>query len=59
MTLKMLREELCRRQTQNQWPSDIASAVDVLINMIDRHRPLGSDGKHGNLHTATCGCLDK
>lgn len=56
----MLREDLCRRQVQaREWPSDIASAVDVLINMIDRHRPLGSNGKHGDLHTDTCGCVDK
>jgi hypothetical protein len=55
----MLREELCRRSTGNDWPSDIASGVDVLISMIDRHRPLASDGKHGNLHTATCGCDDE
>lgn len=59
MSIKMLREELCRRSTRNDWPSDIASAVDVLIEMIDRHRPLANDGKHGNLHTATCGCDDK
>lgn len=59
MSLKMLREDLCRRQVQaDQWPSDIASAVDVLINMIDRHRPLGQDGSHGDLHTPTCGCED-
>lgn len=60
MSIKMLREDLCRRQVQaHQWPSDIASAVAVLINMIDRHRPLGPDCKHGNRHTATCGCADK
>lgn len=56
----MLREDLCRRRVQApEWPSDIVSAVDVLINMIDRHRPLGSNGKHGDLHTDTCGCVDK
>lgn len=60
MSIKMLREDLCRRQVQApEWPSDIASAVDVLINMIDRHRPLASDGKHGDLHTDTCGCEDR
>jgi hypothetical protein len=30
-----------------------------LVEEIDRHRPSGSDGKHGNLHTTTCGCEDK
>lgn len=59
MSIKMLREDLCRRQTDSEeWPSDISSGVEVLINMIDRHRPLGPDGTHGMLHTATCGCDD-
>lgn len=57
MSLKMLREDLCRRQVQSHdWPQPIESAVDVLIAMIDMHRPLGNDGKHGDLHTPTCGC---
>ena len=30
-----------------------------LIAECDRHRPIGPDGKHGNRHTPTCGCLDK
>lgn len=57
----MLREHLCSDQARwgREWPDGISSAVDVLINMIDRHRPLGSNGKHGDLHTATCGCEDK
>jgi hypothetical protein len=33
--------------------------VNRLIQRIDTHRPLGSDGKHGRLHTPTCGCEDK
>lgn len=57
MSLKTLREILCSEQAHAKgWPSDIASAVDVLVEMIDRHRPLGSDGTHGDLHTETCGC---
>ena len=61
MSIKMLREHLCADQArwQAEWPSDIDSAVYVLIRMIDKHRPLGVDGKHGKLHTATCGCEDK
>lgn len=27
-----------------------------LIDECNRHRPTGPDGKHGNLHTKTCGC---
>lgn len=30
-----------------------------LVKDIDRQRPLGSDGKHGNLHTPWCQCPDK
>jgi len=57
MSLKMLREALCRSEAQaDQWPESIRSAVDVLIDMIDKHRPLGPDGKHGERHTPTCGC---
>lgn len=57
----MLREDLVRRQVQQSgdWPESIASAVDVLVAMIDKHRPLGNDGRHGYLHTDTCGCEDK
>lgn len=30
--------------------------LGALIAELDKHRPLGSDGKHGNRHTPTCGC---
>lgn len=55
--LKSLREALCRVSVG-------ASATHVrriseVIDEIDRHRPLGSDGKHGDRHTDTCGCDDK
>lgn len=33
-------------------------AINRLIGLLDLHRPLGSDGKHGDLHTPTCGCVD-
>lgn len=33
--------------------------LQALIEECDRHRPLGRDGKHGDLHTETCGCEDK
>ena len=55
-SLKMLREDLCRRQAGNDWPEDVRTIVDLLFQAIDRHRPLGPDGKHGPLHTNTCGC---
>lgn len=62
MSIKMLREDLCKQQTYprcKDWPKDVHLAVGALINIIDEHRPLGPDGKHGNLHTPTCGCQDK
>lgn len=59
MSVKTLREDLCRHQSRRDLPDQIASGVDVLIAMIDKHRPLGVDGKHGDLHTATCGCTDQ
>lgn len=60
MSLKMLREDLCRRQVQAQeWPPQIQREVADLIVKIDYYRPLGVDGKHGDRHTAWCGCEDK
>lgn len=55
--LKMLRELLCRVQTNLTYPNHYNfELLHVLCNEIDKHRPLGTDGKHGNLHTDTCGC---
>ncbi len=60
--LKMLREALCRAQSAlirvEHYPHN-GMYLQQIINEVDRHRPLGSDGKHGNLHTPTCGCEDK
>ena len=60
--LKMLRESLCIAQNAVYV---LGLAYDMhqknlqqLIDEIDKNRPLGSDGKHGNLHTHTCGCED-
>lgn len=56
--LKMLREVLCSAQ----WKMETANArkyLQLLIDEIDRHRPLRSDGKHADLHTPTCGCEDR
>lgn len=59
--LKSARETLCVAQhTINQaWEPNRKVHSDLLqemINQIDILRPLGSDGKHGNLHTPYCGC---
>lgn len=62
--LKMLRETFCLAQTAlNEMWSDKASIhinrLQMLIDELDNYRPLGADGKHGNLHTPKCGCEDK
>ena len=59
--VKMLRETLCVAQTyvglsDNSRKLQHSATLQQLINECDRHRPLGSDGKHGNRHTKTCGC---
>lgn len=60
--LKGLRETLARMSSYaGLFPVDMSSdyhRLNKLINEIDRHRPLGSDGKHGNNHTPSCGCED-
>lgn len=62
-TPKMLRETLCVAQARiGNSPYDESrkqehiNRLQRLIDECDRHRPLGPDGKHGDLHTATCGC---
>lgn len=64
--IKVLRETLCRAQQAisssyfDRYRADEhISRLERLIQECDRHRPLGLDGKHGNLHTETCGCEDK
>lgn len=60
----MLRETLCEAQALIiQWMPDghehHVKRIQALIDEVDRHRPLGQDGKHGDRHTETCGCEDK
>lgn len=66
---KTLRETLCVAQHALQQleqahpgytaggtiPTHLAK-IQELLNECDRQRPLGADGKHGNLHTPECGC---
>lgn len=66
-SLKMLRETLCLAQHAlllrgslldvDRTPAHVAR-LSRLIDDIDRQRPLGPDGKHGDRHTPTCGCED-
>jgi hypothetical protein len=60
---KMLRETLCVAQNKilnspydKARNMEYAKALQRLINECDRKRPIGFDGKHGDRHTATCGC---
>lgn len=63
-SVKMLGESLrLAEAAMNTAPMNIANSakrhVANLIKELDKHRPLGPDGKHGDLHTETCGCSDK
>lgn len=54
---KILTEHLCSQAT---FAPDRVTRDEIqhLINVLREHRPVGPDGKHGNLHTQTCGCED-
>lgn len=61
--VKMLRETLTlteklfqRAASEDGVRVRHLATVAALIEQCDMHRPLGSNGKHGDLHTATCGC---
>lgn len=64
--VKMIRETLCVAQAAvAQLPDDFRAGrsrdghidqLGRLIELCDLLRPLGHDGKHGDLHTAWCGC---
>ena len=65
-TVKMLRETFCVAQVAIGYHLAPDSRVDEhlarlqrLIDDCDRQRPLGLDGKHGDLHTDVCGCDDE
>jgi hypothetical protein len=66
---KSLRETLCvaehaLQELGQQRPGYSAggsighhmTVIAELIRECDRQRPLGPDGKHGDLHTPECGC---
>ncbi|ASR84086.1 hypothetical protein SEA_TEACUP_74 [Arthrobacter phage Teacup] len=60
-SVKGLREDLCVVQSAlNMYPSGDQKSrvrrIGEIINQLDVMRPLGSNGKHGNLHTDKCGC---
>lgn len=60
---KMLRETLCaaqaaviRQVTDQDRRAEHVARIGRLITECDRHRPLGTNGKHDDRHTPTCGC---
>lgn len=67
--LKATREALCAAMTDLGQRAADGTDVDrvphwidrlqALCDQIDVHRPLRRDGKHGDLHTPTCGCEDQ
>ena len=61
-TLKMIRETLCVASSGlSLLTGDVTrhtERITRIIHEIDRQRPLGPDGKHGDRHTPTCGCED-
>jgi hypothetical protein len=65
--LKALREALCVAQSaigqaygqrQSEYKKSKVKQIQKVIDQIDILRPLGSNGKHGGLHTEFCGCED-
>lgn len=70
---KTARERLCTLQStfihdrvadtfyggMDETDDQMVAWINLLINQIDVIRPLGRDGRHGNLHTEFCGCDNK
>ena len=66
MSVKMQREALSYAECAllNFYPAGsqrdmYAKIIADMIVEYDRKRPLGIDGKHGDLHTKECSCEDK
>lgn len=55
---KVLLEALC---AQAVYAPDrpTREAIKHLVELLHLHRPVGIDGKHGDLHTPTCGCEEE
>lgn len=60
VSVKALRETLAVAQTEvcnaDAEYGKHAKILQELIDQCDLFRPLGPDGKHGDLHTPWCGC---
>jgi hypothetical protein len=60
---KLVRETLCAAQASilhstmtREQKQRHQAMLQRMINQCDVMRPLGSNGKHGDLHTDRCGC---
>lgn len=51
--------EVLSQQAAHAPDSYTYDRISELCDILELHRPVGSDGKHGDLHTPTCGCEDK
>jgi hypothetical protein len=61
-TPKALHELFCYSQTylpDTDQGNYFRNALQDLLTTLEKHRPLGHDGKHNSLHTETCGCEDQ
>lgn len=52
---KGLIEHLCNQQTFAPDPYT-RRILQLAIDLLHQHRPVGPDGKHNDRHTDTCGC---
>jgi hypothetical protein len=57
--VKTLREKFCVAQ-QQETSQVMKDLYGDLIQQLDVHRPVGSNGKHGTGRcTTTCGCAER
>jgi hypothetical protein len=56
---KAMIELLSKQQTYAPSSPKVQHAIGHLLSVLSLCRPVGSNGKHGDLHTDTCGCEDK
>ena len=57
--LKYAEAALLNFYHDNGQRSMYAEILRELLADIERQRPTGPDGKHGDRHTPTCGCADR
>lgn len=48
--------ELINSQSVYAPDQSTRNKMSELVRILNVHRPVASNGKHGDLHTPTCGC---